>query len=276
MNSWDKVFWMMFVLLEAAIILGNVWAFSPLGVILGFVLIAAAFARIGDNILSARLHSRLGSNTKTIEKMRSWMNNHYELTRSIKDLHDHRIQKMETKKTDIDEKVEKNYREIVGKIIDLENRLNLVSRAVISQKGGTPVTKQVEKTLEKPVDMFESVWNDIVEVAKRRDSISTLSRGVKNRIVNVKDDMITLRSELTKKERSLMKEEFRRFWEILYGEGKLNFLKDIKDPKLVRVGSVIISFLARLPNVEHQLKPRVLYLMDKNTHNQGTLKTYGK
>ncbi len=45
---------------------------------------------------------------------------------------------------------------------------------------------------------------------------------------------------------------------------------------MVRAGSIIVSFLARLPYIEHSIKPRVLHLVDSDTHALGTLKMYGK
>jgi hypothetical protein len=120
----------------------------------------------------------------------------------------------------------------------------------------------------------DAVWDDITKLAKSTKNISTLSRGVKNKIMSVHPDKIMLRSELTKTERTILKEEFGHFWDVLKAEKKLHFPKDIQDPKLVRAGSIIISFLARLPYIEHSVKPRMLYLMDQDTHDFGTLKGF--
>jgi hypothetical protein len=279
MHKHDKVFWMLFVLLELAIIMGNIWAFTPIGAILGFVLIGVAFARFGDYILHKERTAQMKSHNNAIERMKSWLNNQYELTQGIKELHDYRFHKLESKKIEIDENVERKYRELVGKIIDVENRLNLVSRAVIAQRQqpvATPITAEVPKMVEKPLDAFENVWEALTGLAERKGHVNTLSRNVKNKVMDVGTNAIKLKSELTKKERVILKEEFRHFWDILKKKGKLDFTKDVDDPKLVRLGSIIISFLARLPNVEHDLKPRMLYIMEHNTHTLGTLKRHRK
>ena len=266
MNRWDRAFWAMFVILEVAIIIGNVFFYSPIGIIMGFIVIIAGFAKVSDHVFHRDMHSKVLENKESMKKMTNWMNNQYELTKGLRTIHDSRIHKLDGKRTDLEEHVERKYRELAGKIIDLENRLSLVSRALLSQS-----KKAVEATVHTSTDTF---WDDITKLAKTSKNISTLSRGVKNKILSVHPDKIILRSELTKSERTVLKEEFSHFWKILNAKKKLHFPKDIQDPKLVRAGSIIISFLARLPYIEHGVKPRVLYLMDKNTHDMGTLKSY--
>lgn len=267
MNRYDHVFWMLFVLLEFTIILGTIWFFHPIVVIVGFVVIVAGFAKIGDFLHLETIKNDIKDHKDTVKKMTDWLNRQYELTQGIKTLHESRFHRLDGKGTEVDEKLDKNYRELVGKIIDVENRLSLVSRAVISQNAPKKAVKSIE-----PV--FESVWKDITHMAKNRKTISTLSRGVKNKILAVKHESLLLRSELTKKDRIIKKGEFEHFWNVLKRKGKLNFPTDIKDPKMIRFGSIIISFLARLPHVEHGVKPRALYLMDSDTHSLGSLKMH--
>jgi hypothetical protein len=259
----------MFVLLEAVIILGNVWFYHPIGIIMGFIVIVAGFAKVSDHVFHKDMHGKVLENKASMKKMTNWMNNQYELTKGLRTIHDSRIHKLDGKRTNLEEHVEKKYRELAGKIIDLENRLSLVSRALLSQSKRTVAA--AESAVHKSSD---AVWDDITKLAKTSKDISTLSRGVKNKILSVHPDKITLRSELTKSERTVLKEEFSHFWKILRAKKKLHFPKDVTDPKLVRAGSIIISFLARLPYIEHGVKPRVLYLMDKDTHDMGTLKGY--
>ncbi len=266
MNRWDRAFWMMFVLLEAAIIIGNVWFYHPIGIIMGFIVIVAGFAKVGDHVFHKDMRSKVLENKETMKKMTNWLNRQYELTQGLKTLHDSRIHKLDGKRTDLEDHVDRKYRELAGKIIDMENRLSLVSRALLSQS-----KKTVSAAVHRSSD---AVWDDITKLAKTSKDISTLSRGVKNKILSIHPDKITLRSEMTNSERTVLKEEFSHFWDILKAKKKLHFPKDIQDPKLVRAGSIIISFMARLPYIEHGVKPRVLYLMDKDTHDIGTLKGY--
>ena len=270
MNKWDRAFWIMFVLLELAVIAASIWYYTPIAVILGFAVIGAGFAKLGDHVFHRNIDSEIRDHKDTMEKIKKWLDSQHELTRAIKTVHERRFQSLDKKGADFDEKLEKSYRELAGKIIDLENKMNLVSRAILDRRlidlAKKPQTPQVL------VHDFEKVWEDIKKVAISSKSISTLSRDVRNIVKDVRDESIILVSELSKNERMVLKEEFGHFWEVFRRKKTLDFLKDIKDPKHLRSGSVIISLLARLPYVEHSLKPRMLYLMDTVTHPLGTLK----
>jgi hypothetical protein len=272
MHRYDKIFWMLFVLLEAAIIAGNAWNYTPMGAIMGFLVLAIGFARFGDYVSHKEREIAMKGHENSIEKMKGWLNNQYQLTQGIRDLHDYRLHNMEKRKIELEEKLEQNYRELAGKIMAVENRLNLVSRVVIAQKQA----KFEDPAPAKAADPFEDAWNAIVGMARKEGSIVTLSRNVRNNVTEAGERMIKLQSELTGKERTILKDELRHFWDILQKKGKLNFTRDVSDPKLVRMGSVIVSLLARLPNVEHSLKPRVLYFMEHETHAPGTLRRHGK
>jgi len=272
MNGWDKTFWALFALIEVAIVAFIIFFYSIPVVMLGFAVIAVGFAKVGEYVFHKKTAHEMREHRETVRKVTNWMNRQYELTQSIKDIYEHRFHHTERKRSELEESLDKRYRELAGKIIDVENRLNLVSRAVIAQKAVTIVQKPVVKVEHA----FDAAWKDIISIASGRDSISTLSRGIRNRIVSVMDDALILRSDLTKKERTLRMEEFRHFWEILRAKGRMNFIKDVHDPRLVRMGSIIISFLARLPNVEYGISPRMLYMMDWDTHAIGTVKKTGK
>lgn len=71
---------------------------------------------------------------------------------------------------------------------------------------------------------FENVWEDLLEVARMKESIGihTLTKGVLNQIVSVSNDAIVVRSEKTGKERVLMKEDFRCLWELLRRRRRLD------------------------------------------------------
>lgn len=275
MHRYDKIFWVLFVMLEAAIVIGNVWNYTPMGAIIGFLVLAIGFARFGDYMVHKEREEAMKKHNSAIEKMKAWLNNQYQLTQGIKELHDYRLHNMEKRKIDLDEKIEKNYRELAGKIMDIENRVNLVSKVVISQQK-RDIAGEARKPVEKPADPFEAAWKTVKEIARRDGHVTTLSRSIRNSVIEAGENIIRLQSELTRKERTILKDEFRQFWEILRKKGSLNFTKDVTDPKLVRLGSVVVSLLAMLPNVEHSLKPRTLYMTEKDTHAPGTLKMRGK
>lgn len=102
---------------------------------------------------------------------------------------------------------------------------------------------------------FEDVWEEILEIARRKVSIETLGMRVENEILSVKSDRIMVVSERTGKERPVRKEDVKMDWEILASKGTLQ----IGEEKSWH-GSIVAAFLAELPFVGYTLRPRTLYL----------------
>ena len=102
---------------------------------------------------------------------------------------------------------------------------------------------------------FEEVWEEILEIARRKASIKTLGMRVENEILSVESDKIMVVSERTGKERPVRKEDVKMDWEILASKGSLQ----IGEEKSWH-GSIVAAFLAELPFVDYTLRPRTLYL----------------
>jgi hypothetical protein len=117
---------------------------------------------------------------------------------------------------------------------------------------------------------LDKVWRDLIELARSKDAIPTLSQHVLDEI-SVSTKGIIVVSERTSKPRLLTKEKVRPFWSVLEQKGILT-REDIPLPDRMYVGRIIFSLLAHLPYVEYETKPQKLYLMPDNTHQLGTLK----
>ena len=115
---------------------------------------------------------------------------------------------------------------------------------------------------------FEQVWQQILQIARTREEICTLGnrrRGVRNQIVSVHEDGITVVSERTGTKRKLRRRDFQRCWEVLIEDGQLSI-----PPVHVGNERIIMAFLAHLPNVEYSHEPQTLHLMPYDTHTLGT------
>jgi hypothetical protein len=121
-------------------------------------------------------------------------------------------------------------------------------------------------TLGRFIMDFEHVWQQILEIARKRDEICTISQGVPNKILFVHKNAIVVSSERTGNPRYLTKANFIRCWTVLVENGQLSI-----PPVHVGNERIILALLARLPNVEYSTKPKqTLYFMPWNTHPIGT------
>jgi hypothetical protein len=108
---------------------------------------------------------------------------------------------------------------------------------------------------------FEEVWPKILRCANKSREVSTLDRGIVNRIVSLTDSAIVVVSEKTKRQRSISKKDFQRCWSVLIADGRL-FIP----PVHVWNERIIMAFLAHLPYVEYSLRPLTLHLVPQVTH----------
>lgn len=109
--------------------------------------------------------------------------------------------------------------------------------------------------IKSAIQNLEEVWEEILDIARRKDSIQTLGLELNNEIIAIKPDKIIVISERTGKERPVRKEDVRMDWEILASKGSLR----IGEEKSWH-GSIVAEFLAELPFIDYTLRPRTLYL----------------
>lgn len=310
-HSWNKFFWLLFLVIGIVIISGAVLGLlSMVEVLVAFIVIAIGAEKLGEEISDKRLQEEQEKINRDLIFISKWLENNNMFTRQMKDKHETRLFNLDKKRAETDEKHEFSYRELAKKIFEIENRMNKLTHEM-EKKGiaerrpevfqtakdlgldllpppkaaprpaparpappkPAPKVKPAPKRRPKPRGpSFESVWRDVTGIAKKRKNISTLSKKSSNTIDSVSKSFIKMREGRNRKLITIRKGEFQSYWNVLSRKGVLNFVKDIKGRPLIRKGSLIISFLARLPSVEFTLRPRVLHLMPKNTHKLGTLK----
>lgn len=304
-HGWNKLFWTLFIVIGAILIIGSIIGiFTLVEVLIAFIVIAIGAEKLGEEISDKRLQEEQGRINRDLMFVSRWLENNNVFTRQMKDRHEMRFFNMDQKRAETEKSQESSYRDMARKLIDLENRVNQLSKAVekagmvkprpvvfqtakdlgldlipkpmVAPKPGlkakSPPTPKPPKVTVPRAPAFDRAWTQIVGVARRRKSIPTLSSKAESRIVDVKANSISVREGKRKRLVVLKKSEFHQFWKVLTKRGVLNFAKDIRGRALIRKGSVIVSFMARLPFVEFTLRPRVLHLMPKQTHRPGTIR----
>jgi len=106
---------------------------------------------------------------------------------------------------------------------------------------------------------FERIWHDLITNLHAGDVVHTLSQRVRNMVLYIGEDAITVRSERTGTERILKKEDFKPFVTRLAREGYLNVV-DIPSQDWIGKGAIIFALLAELNYIGYELSPRRLFL----------------
>ena len=107
---------------------------------------------------------------------------------------------------------------------------------------------------------FEQVWQQILEIARTKKPIYTLTQKIRNDISFVNKNTIIVVSEKTGKPRKLSKRDFRKVWDYLRIRKQITCRRD--EEVIVFNQRIIMSFLACLPNVRVTLRPQTLHLTD--------------
>ncbi len=102
---------------------------------------------------------------------------------------------------------------------------------------------------------FEDLWDDIISAMRQRSTISTLSQGVEDDILEVSSQAIAVRSHRTENRREIPKEDFRRAWEIIqeYGQFAPSLHKGLGG--LVGRSSIVTAIMATSKYIEHDMRP---------------------
>jgi len=111
-----------------------------------------------------------------------WLGKQHEASQGMRSVYDHRFHNHENKRTALEEDLERKYRELVGKIIDVENRMSLISR--LWWPGEERLRGRREDDRRGQTYDFETAWKDIVKAAQT-GRIATLSRNVVNSVTSI-------------------------------------------------------------------------------------------
>ncbi len=129
-RHWDKIFWAFFALMGLVLAAGGIASFISLDF---FVLLGVFMIIIGAGKLASEIsHSKLLNYQDDIYKKMHQISQHLEKTFNIasmnKDKTEFRIQKLDQKRGEIEKQMGKNYREMARKLIELENRVNRLTK----------------------------------------------------------------------------------------------------------------------------------------------------
>lgn len=185
MDYWNTAFWLLFVIAGGFVIAGSFIRLIFLDILLGLILIAIGVMKLGEEIANRNLSRRHSSISESIDYLTNQLGASTNLTRALRERHDHRFLHLDRKRAEIESRIEKSYRELAKKIMDVENSLNEIGRALAQEireveKAGKNNSKRLE---EKIKTVGESHKSNIKELKQRiRDVKIKIPKSLKRRI----------------------------------------------------------------------------------------------
>jgi hypothetical protein len=131
MAHWNKAFWLLFIVMGALVVSGLIVRVLYLDIVLGIFVIAIGVLKLGEEMSSKEIVNRHGDINDNIRYLSHQMDAGNLFARRVKERHEHRFLKLDNRRTDIENIIDEKYDSVAKKVIQLENKLNDVTKALV-------------------------------------------------------------------------------------------------------------------------------------------------
>jgi hypothetical protein len=200
----NKIFWVLFIVIGAVLISGMVINVFFIDILLGLFLVIIGLYKFGEEHITDSMRNEQERVSEDMDNVMEWLSHSYEFTKRMRDRHENRLHHLDSKRAEMDGKIEKNYRELVRKIIEVENRLNKTSRDLLREKSLIERVDKLAKLLARERRMIEKKVFDVsdrqmktLNMVRKKGGIG--SRDYRNRFrVNEKTALREIRELIRK------------------------------------------------------------------------------
>ncbi len=159
----NKIFWVLFIVLGGVLVSGLITNVFYIDLFMGLFLVIIGLYKLGEEFMTDSLKRQQERVMDDMDNVMEWLSHSYEFTRKLKESHEGRLHKLDGKRAEMDRKIEKNYRDLVRKIIEVENNLNKTSREVAREKALTGRVDKLARLLARERRMIEGKVFDVSE-----------------------------------------------------------------------------------------------------------------
>lgn len=177
LKHYNKIFWIIFALAGAMFITAIFLGYFFLDLVLGLVLVVAGVHRIGEEFFNRSMRKSQDESVRTINELLQWAQKSYDYTRDFKDRHEKRLHRLDTKRANLENKTEEQFRDAVKKIIEVENKLNRFL------KQPEPEVKQAPVATTRRVDTSDRIRPRLSDLTRNQTQAIQYLRK-KGRITN--------------------------------------------------------------------------------------------
>jgi hypothetical protein len=127
---YNRLFWAVFIIVAALVIAGALLNIMMLEIVLALLIIAAGLHKLEVEYMRRSVEEEQKRLDSFIGEIRHSAHNASLSVHDTQKASEYRIHKLDTKRADLETKIEQNYRELVKKIFDLENNMNVIAKAI--------------------------------------------------------------------------------------------------------------------------------------------------
>ena len=126
---YNQAFWLLFIAIGILVISGSILAVPLLDLALGLLLIALGLHKIYEEVRHKSQEEERKTLLKYLDKINTWLSSSHAHNKKLAAKADYRVHNLDRKQSNLERKIDKSYRELARKIIELENELNRISKA---------------------------------------------------------------------------------------------------------------------------------------------------
>lgn len=129
-----RIFWIVFIIIWVLLMVGISQRIIIFDLLLGLIIIILGLAKLSDDLRKKEFIDITTKTSKNLEQINDYLTTHYDFNKKINDKHNYRFFQLNKKRLKTEKKIEKNYRELAKKILDLENKLNDIKKLVVKKE----------------------------------------------------------------------------------------------------------------------------------------------
>lgn len=132
MNHWNRIFWAFFIFIGFVIVFGTLLRVAYIEILLGLIVIILGVQKLGEETHSNDVKDNQDKINRSMDYIIHWANSTYDYIKNMRNRHEYRLYHLDRKYADMEQKIENNYRGLVRKLVEIENRMNELAYAGIT------------------------------------------------------------------------------------------------------------------------------------------------
>jgi hypothetical protein len=153
-------FWAFYMLTAAVLISGLIANAILAAILLSLLVITAGFQGLLEEVTARGNRKAIRRIDESIQQVSDWVQRSYFFSKEIKERFDLRFHNIDTKRSQLEQVVQKNNRELKKRLIETENKLNSLKRSIAAER-------------PKPLTVFERRIGRAVKLARREGMVTT-------------------------------------------------------------------------------------------------------
>jgi len=132
--NWDHVFWIMFIITSIIAALTFFLGIVSSDILLGLIIIVIGIERIGVEIAHKKMLEKQSELSENLFYVSKGLEENFNVASDTKQKTNFRIHQLDKKRIEMERDLNLKYRDAVRKIIELENKINNLSKSLEKMK----------------------------------------------------------------------------------------------------------------------------------------------